>query len=239
MKPRKTLLALLLFSFVLSYAQTSEADTTNISERISTIQQMLESSKKNVNILWYGWLGAYSAATVAQGAIAITSNDKATRQDMYLGAGTTLLGAAFQAITPLNTGKDAETLAQMPDSTSELKILKLQAAETFLESNAKKEKEGRSWKIHALNEAVNLGSGLITWLGYKRSVWDGVTNFLINSAVTEIQIWTQPTRTAKDYQLYKQKYLDNNNAQVSLKKPSQTQLLLTTNLTGFSLVLKF
>jgi len=206
---RRIYLILFLAVSLNLFSQNYTTDTLRMSERIETIQSMLDNSKSGVNLWWYGWLGAYSMATVAQGVVCFTSENLATRQDMILGAGTTLLGAVFQAITPLNTGKDAGLLAQMSDSTLELKLKKLEMAEGYLRVNALKEKSGRSWQIHALNTAVNLGSGLITWLGFKRSVWDGVGNFLMNSAVTELQIWTQPTKTMKDYRNYKQKYIDN------------------------------
>lgn len=187
-------------------AQIQTTDTAQVHERIQYIQQMLNDSKTAVNLWWYGWLGAYSTATIGQGAVYFISEDKATKQDMALGAATTFLGAAFQIITPLNTGKDAAKLSKLPENTIEEQLRKLEIAEELLKSNAMKEKAGRSWQIHALNSAVNLGSGLIIWLGYKRSVWDGVGNFLLNSVITETQIWTQPTRTQKDYNNYFRKY---------------------------------
>ena len=75
-------------------------------------------------------------------------------------------------------------------------------SEEMLKEIAEREKEGRSWKMHALTGAVNLSTGLITWLGFKRSVWDGLEIFALNTAVTELQIWTQPTRAIKDYKNY-------------------------------------
>jgi len=67
---------------------------------------------------------------------------------------------------------------------------------------AAREKAGRSWKIHAVAGAVNLGSGLVTWLVFKRTIWDGLINFAMNTAITEAQIWSQPMRAAKDYERY-------------------------------------
>lgn len=234
---KKIFLLIFILLSVNVYCQDNIPDTTNISERIQTIQKMLDSSKKRVDLWNYGWLGAYSAATVGQGVAYFSSNDLITKQDMALGAGTTLLGAVFQLMNPLNTRKSANELSQMPDSTSDEKILKLMAAEEYIRNISQKELDGRSWKIHTLNTAVNLGSGLITWLGYKRSVWDGVANFLLNSAVTEIQIWTQPTRSAKDYKNYCEKY-KNNNFQVE-RKPSHTEFLVSSTLSGVSLTIKF
>jgi len=76
----------------------------------------------------------------------------------------------------------------------------------MLKAIAIKEKNGKTWQIHVLYSAFNLSSGLITWLGFKRSVWDGVGNFALNTIVSEIQIWTQPTQSVKDYQSYCRKY---------------------------------
>lgn len=225
----------MLLASVFSFSQNKSVDTTLIDERIQTIQSMLSESKTGVDIWWYGWLGTYSVATLAQGTVYFVSDNVKTRQDMVLGAGTTFLGAAFQLLTPLNTGKCVGHLNDLADSTVELKLKKLQIAEEYLRINAAKEQEGRSWKIHALNTAVNLGSGLITWLGFRRTLWDGVSNFLINSAVTELQIWTQPTRTQKDYVKYQQQYIDKT---VSAKK-NEPEYALRAYPGGLSLSITF
>ena len=79
---------------------------------------------------------------------------------------------------------------------------KLSAAETLLKQCAARENEGRSWKIHAITGAVNLGSGLVAWLGFRRCMGDGIANFALNTLITEAQIWTQPTRAVRDYDDY-------------------------------------
>jgi hypothetical protein len=72
----------------------------------------------------------------------------------------------------------------------------------MLKEIAQREKAGRSWKVHALAGVVDLGSGVITWLGFKRTAMDGLINFAINTVITEAQIWTQPMRAVKDYRRY-------------------------------------
>ena len=149
---------------------------------------------------WYGWLAGYSAATVGQGIVYIASDDKTLRQDMALGAATTLLGAAGQLISPaLPKGADYPSYREY--ISGERTMSPEQAAE-LLRLLAAREKEGRSWKTHALAGVVNIGSGLITWLGYKRTFMDGLENFAINTVITEAQIWTQPVRARKDYEKY-------------------------------------
>jgi hypothetical protein len=233
------LVALLIICAVSKSAQLVAQEVISdslVHERIEYIQQVLNKSKVGVNHWWYGWLGLYSVATVGQGAVYLLSNDVRTKQDMSLGAGTTVLGAALQVLTPLNTGRNATSLAKLPESTTEEKLTKLAKAEELFKSDALTEKAGRSWQIHALNEAVNLGSGLITWLAYKRSVWDGLTCFLMNSAITETQIWTQPTRTLKDYQNYCRKYKSGNN---SFANQPQPEYYLRTSATGVSFTIVF
>ena len=207
-----------------------------IKERIQCIEDLLNQSKKSVNTWWYGWLGVYSAATIAQGTVLLVNKDLSTRQDMALGGVTSLLGTSFQLLTPLNPGKDAQYIAQLPESNTLELSDKLRMAEELLEINATKEKAGRSWKIHALNEAVNLGSGLVTWLAFKHSVWDGVSNFVLNTIVTETQIWTQPNRLTKDYQNYNRKYKSESNF---VNKQSQPEFFLRTYAGGVSLSVVF
>jgi len=209
----KIIFAIFILIFLLSVklnAQNEISDTI-AHERIQCIQKMLYDSKPATNLWWYGWLGIYSVATLGQGALFLTSKDIGTKQDMALGASIAFIGAAIQAIVPLNTGRDAETLAQLPENTNVEVLRKLSVAEDLIKSEAMKEKLGRSWQVHALNEAVNLSSGLVVWLGYKRSIWDGIGNFLLNSVITETQIWTQPTRTLKDYEKYCRKYKSGSN----------------------------
>jgi hypothetical protein len=196
---------ILFFSGSFIKAQDSLPDSV-VMQRIHIIQTMLDEGRKNANLWWYGWLVGYGTASAAQGVIFIYSDKLATKQDMALGAVTNLLGAGFQLITPMTPGFAASELEEIPEGTPEENLIKLYEAEKLLEKCAKREKDGRSWKIHVLNGAVNMGCGLVVWLGFKRSLLEGVINFGVNTAVCEIQIFTQPTRAIKDYNLYCSKY---------------------------------
>lgn len=231
----KLIIILLFFQANIVFAQETTGDSL-VLERIQYIQQALNQSKPAVNRWWYGWLAGYSAATVAQGSAFLLSHDKATRQDLALGTAIAFVGVTAQWLMPLNTGKDAEKLSLLPETTTDEQLRKLAVAEQLFKSDALKEKTGRSWQIHALNEAVNLSSGLITWIGFKRSVWDGVSNFLLNSIVTETQIWTQPTRTLKDYKNYCRKYKSGMNP---LANKPQPEYVLRTYPGGVSLSIVF
>jgi hypothetical protein len=203
------LLIILEFNFQKVTAQLSANDAT-VKERIDYIQNVLDGGEKGAKLWWNGWLIGYSAATVVQGAVLITSNDKSTREDMTTGAVTTLLGAVGQLITPMVPAKAPEELKRMAGETNEERTVKLAYAEELLKRSALREKSGRSWQTHAVAGVVNLSSGLITWLGFKRTIWAGIGNFALNTAVTEAQIWTQPTKAMRDYEDYCQKYIPGN-----------------------------
>jgi hypothetical protein len=184
--PVMIFIAAFSFVFVPLAGQVVSPDTLGTSMQ-TEIQKSLERDRFNAGCWWYGWLGAYSAATVAQGAVYLTSDTKPLRQDMALGSMTTMLGALGQIVTPLV--KNEKNINQYNQ-------------ESLFSDLAQRETAGRSWKVHAVTGVVNIGSGLITWLGFKRTFRDGVENFLLNTAITEAQIWTQPIRAAKDYENY-------------------------------------
>ena len=202
-----TLLFLLIFIFQnLHLSAQDEIPDSIVRERIQNIQQMLEKGKPTAKIWWNGWLYGYSAVTVVQSAVAMTNHNLKTRQDMAIGAVTTLIGAAGQLLMPMVPVNAPEKLAFIPGDTPEERNAKLKKAEELFLASAKREKAGRSWTMHAASGAVNLGSGLVTWLGFDRSLSAGLWNFALNTAITEAQIWTQPTRAIKDYKKYCEKY---------------------------------
>ncbi len=195
-----------VFIYPKTAAAQSIASDSMIFERLSEIKTKLADERLRDNRWWYGWLGAYSGATVAQAGVWIAVDELATKQDMALGALTTLLGAAGQMISPLKPNGEWQRIGQLPERTPQEKRIKLLESENLLKQNAMNEKVGRSFKTHAISTAVNLGSSLVTWLAFKRSVWAGLGNFALNEAITETQIFTQPRRAIKDYDNYINKY---------------------------------
>jgi len=204
----KILIAFLLMLFCrtgITRAQDSIPDTL-VKERILVIQQMLDQGKKKANIWWYGWIAGYGSATLAQGAVVLASDRLTTRQDMALGALTTLLGMGAQILSPMEPGYAPDRLREIPEGSPGQNLVKLQEAEKWLEACAIREKEGRSWKIHAMDGAVNVACGFIVWLGFNRTFTEGLINVAMNTAICEAQIFTQPTRAIRDYNDYCRQY---------------------------------
>ncbi|MBN2415453.1 hypothetical protein JXO52_06410 [bacterium] len=199
--------AAVILVFICLYGSVrAQVEDALVSERLQAITTMLQSDKPGADRWWYGWLIGYGAATAAQGAIGLSSDEKTVQQDMGLGAATTLLGTAGQLLMPLVPAAALKKVAAMPESTPAEREAKLAAAERALEEFARREKSGKSWQTHALSTGVNLASGLVVWLGFKRSLEEGLIYFALNEAVTEIQIWTQPTRAVRDWERYRAQY---------------------------------
>lgn len=189
---------------------------------LEKLRDFVNHDKKSAQTWWYGWIAGYTAATVGQGVVNLTSDDKSLRQDMALGAATTFLGAVGTLFTPVVPGKSTmQKYGFNPDDTARSETY----YEAMLREIAQREKAGRSWKVHAIAGAVDLGSGLITWLGFKRTVWDGLINFGLNTVIAEAQIWSQPMRAEKDYN----RYLKEKTGEKvpTLKKPEKQMFLST------------
>jgi len=199
--PAFLLIAFLFLSLCKLGAQSGEPDSV-ITAKLNEIHTIYSGNRKSAQNWWCGWLAGYSAATIGQGIVYFSTDNKSLKQDMALGSATTFLGAMMQIVTPIvpphTSKKDFKPSVEDYNNPEYF--------EGLLKEIALKEKAGRSWKIHALTGAANIGSGMITWLGFKRSFTDGVVNFALNTVITEAQIWTQPTRAVKDYRNYYKKY---------------------------------
>jgi hypothetical protein len=179
-----------------------------LAAKLQFLKGSLERDHKQTQRWWYGWLSGYSVATVAQGAIYFSSENKILKQDMILGAATTILGTAGQFISPFIPNNEYKQFASYPESNHDEQLVKFAAAEKLLFEWSEKERLALTWQNHILSTTVNLCGGLVTWLGFKRTLKDGLINFAINTVVTEAQIWSQPTLAKRQYKKYCRNYLD-------------------------------
>lgn len=196
-----SLLGLLIVSLAFANEKDSLA-SADLSAQLTRLQNTLRANERGAENWWITWTALYTAATVGQGAVAVATNDLSTRQDMILGAGTTVLGAASQLLTPVSTKFKYVGTDSIARLTIAEKQRLLTQGESFLKKQADIAIAGKSWQVHALFGVGNLASGLITWIGFKRSFGEGVFNFALNTVITETQIWTQPVRAKKAYERY-------------------------------------
>ena len=168
------------------------------------IQSSLDGGQKAANLWWYGWGAAYGALTVEQFVAHSQADTEKERQDTLVGYVTSSSGVIGQLVAPVEAGRLAARLRAMPGDTAEQRQTKLAAAESFLRRSAAQEALGRSWKMHVMTGAVNLGIGLFLWLRYDRPARDGLTVFAIGQLVSEVQIFTQPMKAVRDLREYEQ-----------------------------------
>jgi hypothetical protein len=206
-----------VFQLVDISAQEALSDS-QINERIQYIRRAVKKSEANTNWWWKGWLAGYGSATFIQGAVFFNSKDNDTKKDMVLGVTTNFL-AATQLLTQLKPCNKSDILDTISELSDDARLKKLSYAENVLRESAFKIKEGRSWKVHLTCGAVNLCSALITWLGFKHSIWAGIENLTMNTLISETQIWTLPTRILKDDKNYHRKYMTEIEAANSKPRP--------------------
>jgi hypothetical protein len=213
----ETILLLLVLSFPFSTISGQVTVYDSVADsRLQFLKSTLQTDHQRTQRWWYGWLGAYSAATIGQGAVFFMSDSKSMRQDMALGAVTTLLGATGQFISTFMPNKEFSHFSSLSENSDEDKLQKLAAAEKLLYQWSERERLALTWQNHILSATVNIGGGLVTWLAFDdenhpekkhRTLWAGVANFALNTVITETQIWVQPTLAKRQYKKYCQRYL--------------------------------
>ena len=180
-----------------------------IHQRIIFLQKSINLDQKATNQWWYGWMAGYGALTAGQAAVWYSSDATGLRQDMATGAATTFLGLIGQFVSVYQPHQFAGKFSQMPEGTPSERLNKLSQMEKFLTDRSLMEAEARKWKAHLPSLGVNLASGLVTWIGFHRTVWDGVANFALNCVISESQIWTQPLRAKKELKRYHERFSGN------------------------------
>jgi hypothetical protein len=221
-----TITLLTAAGIVLSMSDSARAQgavsQAQMKERIDYIQNILEKRQPGAQAWWYGWIGAYSAGTIVQGALADHHwyntkrnrstdyrklRDRAFAEDMLIGAGTSFIGVVGMFIDPFTPAYAPNLLRKMPAGTNAEVRAKFLRAESLLRRCAQREKDGWGWLTHMLNLGVNIAAGLITVLAFDRPWTDGLINFATGQAISLVNIFTQPRKAIKDLEEYEKRYL--------------------------------
>ncbi len=216
---------------MLVMVQNSKAQNLSDSlvvQRIKFLQNSLHIDQQGTKLWWNGWLVGYGTATIAQGAIWYSSDEKALRQDMATGAATTLVGFIGQFISRIQPQSFADKFEQLPDENSGQRLQKMTQMEKFLADRSLMELEARKWKAHILPTSINIASGLVTWIGFHRTVWDGVANFALNCVISEAQIWSQPLRAKRELKRYHERFDQGDLPVVGLREISCNFIVTTS-----------
>lgn len=179
---------------------------TDISQQIRWIQSRLDAGGAAAKRWQYGWCTAYGGLTylfAGQAHMLDEPNETDERHDAIVNSAASFAGLAGTLAFPMKTHTAAQTLKAMPESTEAQKQAKLQQAEALLRESAEREALGRSWQAHVLGASVSALAGVAVACDDGRGT-DGLIMFATNLLVSEIQIFTTPTRATKDWQRYQQ-----------------------------------
>lgn len=197
---------MLLSLLLLSRQSQARIPADSIAPRIQFLNKSLQYDQKGTRQWWYSWLGIYGGLTAGQVAGYFVSNETSTRQDMALGAATAFVGVLGQFISPFQPVSFADKICMLPEGSIREQHEKLTQMERLLAERSLMETETRKWKAHIVPTSINLVSGLVTWVGFHRTFWDGVVNFGMNCVITESQIWTQPIRAKRALKRYREQF---------------------------------
>lgn len=185
-------------------AEASEIDDAEVARRLDYLEYSLEKGKVYANIWWWGWTVGQLGAAVIFGTLAYTDRDTpGSTANNSVSAVQSLLGGALLLVDPLDAAFVPRKIRGMPAGTPDERRAKLAAAEQGLRDAAAWEKLGRHWINHIMGFALGaVGFALLTD-AFPDTDWkDGLFNFALSFGVTEIMIWTQPTRAMRDLEAY-------------------------------------
>ena len=191
-----------LFCNFTAKAQVNDTLSTS-KQSIEQIKEILKKTELHTKTWSYCWTSGYAASAITQSLVGYSSNDRALKQDLFLGATTSALGIIGIFISPLNDKSSSSFSVELNDLSE---LGKWNYYNARLKKVAMNEQKAISWQTHALFGVVSLGSGIITWLAFKRSFEDGLVNFGLNTMVAELQILTTPTLALKRYNKYSVQY---------------------------------
>lgn len=171
------------------------------SSRLSYLSALLSEESGNARLRALGWGGTFGVLTIGQlVAIPLLPSDMAP--DLYWGALSAALGAAFIVLDPLEVLEAGPRFAQRVRSSSPDDACALIAeGERLLQSGAQAEVDGRRWYIHVGNVLFNVGLGLLLGFGYGH--WSsGFLNMGVGIAVGEATIFISPSKLIAGWEQY-------------------------------------
>jgi hypothetical protein len=179
----------------------SAMSDAELDQRLSFIATRLAGQAPNARYWQYGWTGFYAASAAAQGLLAVDTDDNDDEVNYIVGAVKSSGALAQMLIRPLPAVESSTRLQAMPSESRAERIRKLERGEALLRENAARAAGRSGWKRHLIGIGANLVGGAVI-AAYGDSD-DAVTSTLIGIAVSEANIWTEPSRAADDLRDYR------------------------------------
>jgi hypothetical protein len=178
-----------------------EMSDAELNQRLKFIETRLARQTPNARYWQYGWTGFYAASAAAQGLLAVDTDDNDDEVNYIVGAVKSSGALAQMLIRPLPAVQSSTRLQAMPSESRAERISKLEQGEALLRENAARAAGRSGWKRHLIGIGANLVGGAVI-AAYGDSD-DAVTSTLIGIAVSETNIWTEPSRATDDLRDYR------------------------------------
>jgi hypothetical protein len=185
-----------------------------IDQRIRYIEERLDAHKRHGEIWYWSWMAVNSGAVVGLSIAAGVADETPDRVDYASQAGLAALGVADLLFRPLEARYGADPIRQMPETTREEKLAKLQAAEDLLYRNAVRTTERHDWLFHLANLILNAGVGIATGAAGDRT--QGAVSAGAGFVGGEIYILAQPAGPEEDWKRYQMMVSDRTEKKLSL-----------------------
>jgi hypothetical protein len=184
-------------------AAPPEVEDAEVRRRLAFLEDRLDRGTAAAERWWYGWFAGWLTLSVGEAVTAVATTNVGLRKDSAVGAVGASLGVIPFGIFAFPARSAAGELGALPEATPADRRRKLARAEHLLRASAKAEVAGRSWLTQVLSIGGSVGVGLVLALGYKRPV-TGAISIAGGIAISEAQIFTQPTAAIDDLRAYEQ-----------------------------------
>jgi hypothetical protein len=233
----------------LARAQAAATSDDQVKERLAFIENVLKAGQPRAETWFYGWLGAYSAGSLASGILAgshwsdtkvetgETVNDRESAEGLFVGGATFILGVGNLILDPFKPALVPDELRALPESSAEERRAKLERAEKMLRDCARQEKRGRGLGTHLLNLGANAAGAVVLKAFLKQSWGNALVNFAGGEAISLLTIFTQPMRAVRDLKEYEAKFGEGKGS--TAPAPAAPKWSLSASPFGFTLRYEF
>lgn len=188
-----------------SHGQTpQDISESELDQRLRFIETRLAGLNPNASYWQYGWTGFYAATALGQAALAIDEDDSDDELGYIVGAVKSTGGLVQMLLKPLPAVTSHDDFQSMASETRAERLLKLEQGEALLQENAIRAQQRYGFKRHAIGIGVNLlGAAVIAAYGDSS---DALPSAAIGIAISEANIWTEPSRAATDLDDYRSQF---------------------------------
>ena len=193
---------------------SAEISNAELEQRLKFIETRLARQSPNARVWQHGWTGFHAASAVVQGVLAVDADDSDDEVNYLVGAVKSTGALAQMLIRPLPAVQSATRFQALPSLSREERLHKVAQGEALLHENADRAATRSGWRRHLIGVGANLLGGVAIAAFGNSS--DAVTSTLLGIAVSETNIWTEPSRASNDLEDYQNnKWMQRQTSEVS------------------------